>query len=131
MLWPTTEIIDHYKYLGVSFHEHMSPSHTVKALTCSASCSFERVVGIFKELKNLGWKTYQMLFNAYVMPILNYGAGVWGFGDQSDPQVLQNRIACFYLGVHKFTAVAATQLETDWLYVCSLRWLEIVRYKNR
>ena len=35
------------------------------------------------------------------------------------------------LSVHKFTAVSAIQLETDWLDIRSLRWLEMLRYKNR
>ena len=65
------KVVDHYKYLGVFFHEHLSPSHTVDALTSAASRSFGRVVGIFKQLKILRWKMYETLYNAYVTPIMN------------------------------------------------------------
>ncbi len=49
----------------------------------------------------------------------------------NDPQVLQNRVRRFYLAVHKFTPVAATQILMDWLDMKYLRWCKIVRYRNR
>ncbi len=48
-----------------------------------------------------------------------------------DTRVLQNRVGRFYLGVHRFTAVCATQLELDWLSVRYKRWIDMVRYHNR
>ena len=71
----------------------------------------------------MGIESYETLFQTYVIPIMNYAAGVWGFADQNAPQVLQNRIQRYYLGVHKFTSVAATQLVSDWINVRSLRWV--------
>ncbi len=43
-------------------------------------------------MKNMGVKSYETLFRMYVVPILNYVSGVWGFAEQTKPQVLQNRI---------------------------------------
>ena len=63
--------------------------------------------------------------------LVHYGAAIWGFAEANDPQVLQNRVSRFYLGVHKFTPVAATQIIMDWLDMKYLRWCEIVRYRNR
>ena len=51
--------------------------------------------------------------------------------DQNEPQVLRNRIAHFFLGVHKFTTVATTSLEMDWLDPEYERRVKMARYKNR
>ena len=61
---------------------------------------------------------------------MNYGAAVWGYKEFSDPQVLQNRVGRFYLGVNMFTPTAATWIELDWMDPKYCRWLEMVRYKN-
>ena len=37
----------------------------------------------------------------------------------------------FYLGVHKFTPTAATNIKIDILDVERQRWIEIIRLKNR
>ncbi len=82
--------VDRYKYLGVIFDECLSPKPVSEALTSSASQSFGRIVTMFRKLKNMGIRTYETLCTSYVSPILNYGAGVWGFQELSDPHVLQN-----------------------------------------
>ncbi len=82
--------VSDYKYLGYTINEFLSPTKTVEALTAGASRSFGRVVNIFKKIKNMGIKSYETLFQTYVVPIMNYASGVWGFGDQSQPQLLQN-----------------------------------------
>ena len=84
------EFVDRYKYLGIYIHEHLSFKPTVEALTSSASRSFGRIVNMFKKLHNMGIRTYETLYNSFVVPIMNYGAGVWGFEEFNDPQVLQN-----------------------------------------
>ena len=71
-------ITDTYKYLGYILHEHLSNTRHVKVMTGSASRSFGRVYNMFKTIKNIGYKTYETLYNSYVDPNLNYSAGVWG-----------------------------------------------------
>ncbi len=117
--------------MGFYIHEHLSYKPMMETLTKSASRSFGRVVNIFKKLKNMGFKTYQTLYTSYVTPIMNYGSAVWGFAEYHESQVLQNRVSRYYLGVNKYTAVAATSTEMDWLDPRFQRWLEILRYKNR
>ena len=105
---------DRYKYLGYTIQEHLNQKPNIEVLTAAASRSFGRVVNIFKKLKNLGIKTYNTLYNTFVMTIANDGAAVWGFYEANEPQVLQNRVCRYYLGVHKFTPVTATQILLDW-----------------
>ena len=122
---------DKYKYLGYTIQEHLSHKPNIEILTSAAARSYGRIVNIFRQVKNLGFKTYDTLYRTYVTPIVHYGAAIWGFAEANDPQVLQNRVSCYYLGVHKFTPVAATQIIMDWLDMKYLRWCEIVRYRNR
>ncbi len=120
-----------YKYLGFLMHEHTNPKNAIETLTSAASRSFGRIVSMFRVLKNMGVKSYETLYHSYVVPIMHYGSAVWGYKENNDTRVLQNRIARYYLGVHKFTAVCATQLELDWLSVKYRRWVDIIRYHNR
>ena len=120
-----------YKYLGVLFHENLQEKPTVEALTNAAIRSFGRITGIFKKLKNLGIRSYETLYESYIIPILNYGAGVWGFSEQAQPQVLQNRMKRYFMGVNKFAPNSALSLEFGWLDMKFRRWLEMIRYWNR
>ena len=58
--------------------------------------------------------------------VLLYG----GFYEANDPQVLQNRVCQYYLGVHKFTPVPATQILMDWPDMKALISTEIIRNRN-
>ncbi len=123
--------VSNYKYLGYIFNEHLAHRETVKTLTLAANRAFGRVVTIFKKLGNLGYRTYLTLFNTYILPILNYASGVWGYAEQAEPQILQNRICRFYLGVNKFTPNPVTKIEMDIVDIKFSRWVEMARYKNR
>ena len=125
------EYAETYKYLGYYLHEHLSHKKTVDTLSSSAQRSFGRIVNIFKSLKNMGIKTFETLYFSYVTPISTYGSAVWGFQEQHEPQILQNRVGRFFLGVNKFTPVAATSIELDWMNPRFSRWIEMVRYRNR
>ena len=122
---------DSYKYLGYFVHEHLNNEHNVSVLTSAASRSFGRIHSSFKKLKNMGINTFETLCESYVYPIMNYASGAWGFDYFQKPQVLQNRISRFYLGIHRFAPVASTRIEMDWIECKELRWLEMLRLFNR
>ncbi len=86
---------------------------------------------MFKQLKNMDINSYTTLYESYVLSILNYGAAVCGFNEQSGPQVLSIHIKRYFLGVNSFTPVASTSLEFDWLDIKFLRRLEMARLANR
>ena len=67
----------------------------------------------------------------YVTPIINYGAAVWGFGEQSCTQVLINRVKHFYLGINGFAPNAGVSIKFDWLDAKYMRWLEMLRFFKR
>ena len=104
---------DMYRYLGYMIHEHLCQTKNVETMTACASRSFGRIHGFFKKMGNMGIKSYETLYDSYVDPIINYASGVWGFDYFNPPQVLQNRIMRFFLGIHKFAPNAATKIEMD------------------
>ena len=89
------------------------------------------VVNLFKKLTNLGFKSYETLYQTYFVPILNYSSRVWGYVKQPDHQVMQNRVKRFFFGMKHFALNAAVNLEFDWLDCKLLRSVEIVRLWNR
>ena len=125
------EFVSDYKYLGCWINEFGNDKKTVEALTAAAGRSFGRIIGLFKQLGNMGYRSYCTLYDTYVIPVANYAAGVWGFKSHSAPQVLQHRVNRFYLGVHRYTANAATSIEMDIIDIRFARWLEVLRYYNR
>ena len=84
------ESVSDYKYLGCWVNEYGIDTKTVDALTATAGRSFGRIVGPFKKLGNMGYKSYCTLYETYILSVANYGAGVWGFRHYPGPQVLQN-----------------------------------------
>ena len=79
----------------------------------------------------MGPKTYETLIFSNVFSIVNYGARVWGFKEFHNSRVLQNKIIRYFLGTHRFTPLAATQIEIDWSDNRHIHWLEMLRLKNR
>ena len=127
----TMEYIDNYKYLGCWINEFGLDDKTVSALTAAASRSYGRIINIFKKLSDMGCNTYHTLYNSYVVPIVTYGAAVWGYKDFQAPKVLQNRINRFYLGVHCFAPVATTSIEMNIVNLRQQRWADMLRLHNR
>ena len=125
------KFVENYKYLGCWVNEFGKDDKTVQALTATVGRSFGRIVDIFRKIGDMGHKSFLTLFDAYILPIANYAAAVWGFRDHTAPRVLQNRIHRFYLGVHHFASVAATGIEMDQPLIRSVRWLEMLHYHDR
>ncbi len=93
--------------------------------------AFGRIINMFYQLKDMGYGTYNTLYHANVMSIANYASGIWGYLDYNNSRMLQNKCNKFYLGTHIFTPTAAVNIEMDEPDIRSLRWVEMVRLKNR
>ncbi len=107
------EYVSNYKCLGCWVNEFGSNEKTVEALTAATSRSYGRIMGIFRNLGDMGHGNFMSFYDSYIMSVANYAAGVWGFKDYSAHRVLQNKIARFYLGVHRFAPVPATNIEMN------------------
>ena len=89
-------IVDKYKYLGVYFDENLTYDHCIKTLSESAGRALGGIIGKFKTFKDIGYNTFG------VIPILDYGVGIWGNHNNKCTNLVLNKAITYYLGVHRF-----------------------------
>lgn len=71
--------MDKYKYLGVIFHEKLDFSFTADALAKGAGRALGGIISKIHSLKEFGFKTFEKVYYACVVPILDYGSSVWEY----------------------------------------------------
>ncbi len=59
------DYVENYKYLGCWINEHGNNTKTVEALTSAAGRSYGRIVGLIKQIGNMGYHTFCMLYETY------------------------------------------------------------------
>ena len=125
------DYVDRYKYLGVVLDYSLNFDITTQMLANSANRALGSVFAKYKENKGLGYNTYTKLYNTGVVPILDYGAGVWGYNCHKRAEIIQNRAIRFYLGVHRFASNLAVNGDIGWV-TCDVRHkIEMLRLWNR
>ena len=113
-----TNVIDYvckYKYLGVVFHEHMDFIECANYLADAAGRALGAVISKFRKLKNIRFLTFTKLFNAMVIPVMDYSAGVWGFKYYHKCNRVQTRALSYFLGVHNRAPVVGIQGDVGWI----------------
>ena len=120
-----------YKYLGILFNEFGNLDSAVELLADSASRALGVIISKYKILKNVRFHSFTRMYNAGVIPILQYGAEIWGFGKYSPPDKIHHRAMRFLLGVHRFTPVPALYGDTGWLKPRESRYLCLFNYWNK
>ena len=79
----------------------------------------------------MAYGTYTKLYDSCVCPITDYSSGVWGYGNFSDSDTLQNKAQRIFLGVHKFAPILVLEGDMGWLSPRYRRWMEMIRLWNR
>ena len=79
----------------------------------------------------LSYNTYRAMFNGCVVPILDYSAGVWGYGAHSKLDSIQNRALRYFLGVYEYAANLAINGDVGWTPCRVRRKVEMLRLWNR
>ena len=120
-----------YKYLGIIFDEHLTFDNTASTLSDSGGRALGKLFSKLKYLKGLGYNTYTHLFDSYVVPILLYGSGVWGYKNYSCCETIQNRAIRSYLGVHRFAPNLAVWGDMGWIPIQNRKHECMVKLWNR
>lgn len=123
--------VEQYKYLGVVFNEYLDFNVTAEILSDAGGRALGAIIGKTKHIKDLGYNTFNRLFQAGVKPILEYGSEIWGYKPFTHTDNIQNRAARYFLGVHRFTPILALRGELGWYTTQKMRWLNMFRYWNR
>jgi hypothetical protein len=127
----TLDVVNSYKYLGIILDEHLSFSNAVDSLGTGGGRALGAINAKFKFLKNMGFRTYDKLFESCVLPILSYGSGVWGLSNFTAIQSVQNRAMRFFLGTHKFTPTLGLCGDMGWYPINIYHKIEMIRLWNR
>ncbi len=127
----TLEIVAEYKYLGVHLNEFLLYEQTADILSKSATRALGSVINKFRSLKNMGFETYTKLFNACVVPVLDYASEVWGYKVFENSERVQTNALRYFLGVHKFAPHHALYGDSGWLPGVVNRHCNMIRFWNR
>jgi hypothetical protein len=124
-------ILGHYKYLGIFLDEFLTFEHCAQVLSDSAGRALGDIIQKYKSLRDIGFTTYDRMYESGVMTVNNYAAEIWGFKDFQCCKKVQNRAMRYYLGVHKFAPIVGMQGDMGWLAVRRRRYKCMVNYWNR
>ena len=116
---------DKYTYLGLVFNEFLDYNVMARAVSDSANRARGLVISKFKSCGGMPFDVYLTLYNACVIPIINYGSVIWGFKEYSCINSIQNRAGCFFLGVDRYTPHAAVNGDMGWRDIQHVIWNNI------
>lgn len=121
------EVVSQYKYLGLIINEFLDYNVSVKHIANQAGRALGSIIAKSKSLGGLPFQCFHKLYDSLVLPILTYGAAIWGYRNYSCINAVYNRACRFYLGVGKYTPNAAVQGDIGWKspwhqqYICIFR----------
>ena len=107
--------VDKYEYLGIVMDEFLVFNTTASVLAESGGRALGAIYSKYKHNRGLGFKTYTRMFNAGIIPILDYCSGIRGFSKFDKIDTIQNRGIRLFLGAHKFVPNAAITGDMGWV----------------
>ena len=120
-----------YKYLGLWLEEHLNHIHTVKPLASSAGRALGVLMTKYHQAGGMSYEVFTHLYNAMVLPVPNYGAGIWGTTSFSVINTIQNRACRFFLGVGGNAPNCATRGDMGWTSQLHRQYIEVARLYYR
>ncbi len=93
------QVVDRYRYLGLIFTEYLDFSIMAKYVSQASQRAMEMLIAKSKSHSGMTYALFIKLFDSLVQPIIHYGASIWGHKIHSSIQTVQNRAACYFLGV--------------------------------
>ncbi len=100
--------------MGVTLKDNLDFSSSAEVLTDTAGRALGAFIAKTKHLKDLGYKTYTILFETGVVPVLNYSSEIWGFKQVKYSGEIQSRVIRYYLGVHRIAPIPVFRGEMGW-----------------
>jgi hypothetical protein len=97
------DIVDDYLYLGVTFNYNGSFAKAINKQISQAKRALYSLISKFRKLY-LPVDIQSHLIDKCIIPILLYGAEVWGFTDTNQVEIFHNQICKQILHVHKYTS---------------------------
>jgi len=121
------QIVDKYKYLGLMLNEFLDFKVTAEHVARSASRALGLLIAKSKAYGGMPFKCFRKLYESLVLPVIHYGAAIWGHCEYTCINAVHNRACRYFLGVGKFTANAAVQGDTGMYPPIVGQWVSITR----
>ena len=126
------EKVDKCRYLGVILNYNGNDDLVIKQLAGSASTALGQVISKNRDNMDLGYDSYTKLFEACVIPILDYGCGGWCTENTCIKlDNVQNRAIRFYCWLPKNTSLTALTGEMGWIPGLVRRDVEVLHLYNQ
>ncbi|KAL4233737.1 hypothetical protein ACF0H5_008417 [Mactra antiquata] len=124
----TIEIVSKFSYLGITFSNSGSYKHTIDTLSGQAIKAIYKMKSYLYKFVNISVKHRLELFDKLILPILNYGAEVWGHLDASPIENIHLKFCKELLNVRKQTQNNFVYGELGRVPLKVNRLIHIIRY---
>ena len=121
------KLTEKYKYLGLWFQEHLDLNVMVKLVSQAATRALGKMITKFKQCGQHVYSCYKKLYDSCVLPVILYGAGIWGYKEFPIVNTVQNKASRFFLGVPAQSPNVGTQGEMGWASLSVATKVEMVR----
>ena len=121
------EVVDQFKYLGVTLFKNGNWNRTQKCLSQHASFALHNLFTVFKKIE-LPISQKLRLFDTLVSPILNYSSEIWGMHSASDIEMIHTKFLRSILGVKKSTNLSALYGELGRTPFSVTRKINMIKY---
>ena len=111
--------------------EHLDFELTAKFVAQSASRALGLLISKCKLAGGLPFNVFSKLYDSVVYPVISYGGSIWGNKSYSCINAVQNKAMRFFLGVGKYTPVAAVEGDMGWEPSLIRQWSSIGRHLTR
>ena len=125
------ETVSFYKYLGVIFDEYLNFDQNSSVLADAAGRALGLIRSKLKNLKSVGYNTFNTLFQSGVLSIADYSAGIWGTKVFPKTEQIQYKGARYFLGVHQFASTNCLLGDMGWINANSRHKILILKLWNR
>ncbi len=108
------------------FNEHLDFEVISIVLAGAAGRTLGNVISKFQALKNISYNTFFKMYHSYIVPIMDYGSGVWGYDNSEAGDKILFRAIRYYLGV-----LLALEGDMGWNSCKIMQSINMIRLWNR
>lgn len=125
------EYAEQYKYLGLTITEHLDWDKALGEVLRKANRALALLNSRAKACGGLHFKTYTMLYNQLVQPIIMCNACIWGHSESKGLASTQVSALRFVLGLGKACPIAGLFGESGWVPHSMTVKFNILRFRSR
>ena len=123
--------VQQYKYLGIWFDEKLNFDQNSKMVSGAGNRAWCYLINKIQTYRDFNIRSFSRLYEAMILPILNYGCEIWNLKDYKCISDISNRAIRYFLGVHKFAPSLSLYGETGSCPISIHVNLSILRMYNR